>query len=586
MIHPIHSLLKQGPLIAAVCGSGQVTAAAMQSGADLLFVLNSGYYRSVIGIGSLAGFMPFGNANDQTLHLLEEFVLPHRPVAPLVAGVLASDPTVPLDERLSKLKDFGIRGITNWPALGCTDGSFRAALENSGELTVESEANMLAAARERGFYTFGFAFDAADACAFAQSGADAIVLGSGLTRQFDDVYQHRDQVQAVIARILDARAQIDRVRRGVPCLVFGGPFTTPEDLEQLFLQTRVSGFAGGSAVDRIPVENILRSTVRRFKATAEHIAEKRGAEGMGPLIGRTARMTELFTAIKKIAPYDVNVLIEGESGTGKELIAAQIHRMSPRAQQPFVTLNCGAIPDSLLESELFGHEKGAFTGADRRRLGKFELAHKGTLFLDEIADLSPRGQVALLRAIQQGEILRVGGDTYVPVDVRILAASNQPLSKLVEQGRFRSDLFHRICHIALLAPPLRERIDDIPLLAAEVLGRLQSQLNRRILGLSPRFQQKLAQHAWPGNIRELQHVLMRAALLEDGPALEGMHFAPAARAGEVLDTADGSPLALAKHRLFRDAAERALKDNKGNKSLAAAALGVSRKTLYAWLREK
>src|SRR5262249_24793046 len=159
---------------------------------------------------------------------------------------------------------------------------------------------------------------------------------------------------------------------------------------------------------------------------------KRAAEGLGPLIGRTAKMAELFNTLKKIAPYDVNVVIEGESGTGKELIAAQIHRMSPRAQQAFVTLNCGAIPDSLLESELFGHEKGAFTGADRKRLGKFELAHKGTLFLYEIADLSARGQVALLRAIQQGEVLRVGGDTYIPVDVRILAASNQPLAKLVD----------------------------------------------------------------------------------------------------------------------------------------------------------
>jgi len=585
MIHPIHSILMPGPAIAAVCGSGQVTAAAVQAQADLLFVFNAGYYRSVIGIGSLASVMPFGNANDQTQDLLERYVLPHRPRVPIVAGVLGSDPTQPLSDRFERLKTLGVRGITNWPALGNIESSFRTALEESGELTIEIEAKMLTAARERGFYSFGFAFNAADACKFAASGVDALILGAGLTRQFDDIYQHRDQVQQSIARVNETRAQVERIRKGIPFLVFGGPFTTPEDLEQLFLQTRISGFAGGSAVDRLPVENVVRSTIRRFKTAAGHAAEKGAIEGLGPLIGRSGRMTELFATIKKVAPYDVNVVIEGESGTGKELIASQLHRMSPRAQQPFVTLNCGAIPDSLLESELFGHEKGAFTGADRRRLGKFELAHKGTLFLDEIADLSARGQVALLRAIQQGEINRVGGDAYIPVDVRILAASNQPLAKLVEQGRFRSDLYHRISQITLLAPPLRERTDDIPLLAKEILARIQTQLNKKIAGLSHRFTEKLTLHAWAGNIRELQHVLMRAALLEDGPLLEGIHFAPTVRGDATPDLTDSQPLTRAKRQLFREAAEKALKDNKGNKSLAAAALGVSRKTLYAWLKE-
>src|SRR5439155_12117494 len=212
--------------------------------------------------------------------------------------------------------------------------------------------------------------------------------------------------------------------------------------------------------------------------------------------------------------------VEAGSGVGKGRLATQIHRLSSRAHGPLVTLNCGAIPDTLLESELFGHEKGAFTGADRRRLGKFELADKGTLFLDEIADLSPHGQVALLRAIQQREITRVGGDRSRPVDVRILAASNRPLAVLVEQGRFRADLYYRLNGVAIRLPPLRQRLEDSPLLVEHILSRLRVQFKRKLRGLSAGFSAKLDAHDWPGNIRELEQVLVQAAMLEDGPILD------------------------------------------------------------------
>ena len=244
------------------------------------------------------------------------------------------------------------------------------------------------------------------------------------------------------------------------------------------------------------------------------------------MLGRSPRMQELFGLIRRVAPFDVNVCIEGESGSGKELVAVHLHKLNRRANQPFVTLNCGAIPDTLLESELFGHEKGAFTGADRRRLGKFELAQGGTLFLDEIADLSPHGQVALLRAIQQREITRVGGDRPIPIDVRIVAASNQSLLRLSDQGRFRPDLYHRLNNVTLHVPPLRDRLGDLPVLIEDILARQQVQLGRRISGVSPRFLAKLNRHAWPGNVRELQHVLAQAALLEENLVLEGLHFQP------------------------------------------------------------
>jgi two-component system response regulator HydG len=302
-------------------------------------------------------------------------------------------------------------------------------------------------------------------------------------------------------------------------------------------------------------------------------------------------MQRLFQIIRRVAPFDVSVYIEGESGAGKELVAIQLHQHNRRAPHPFVTVNCGAIPDNLLESELFGHEKGSFTGADRKRLGKFELAQHGTLFLDEVADLSPHGQVALLRALQQREIVRVGGERPIPVDVRVIAASNQPLGRLVEQGRFRADLYHRLNNVTVRVPPLRERLEDLPILAEDALARLQALLGRRISGVTPRFLARLRRHAWPGNVRELQHVLTQAALLEDGMLLEGKDFVPqpaglrhmpAASAGEAGPAAFASAPAEGPQDR-REAARRALAAHGGNKSRAAAALGVTRKTLYAWL---
>jgi len=311
-------------------------------------------------------------------------------------------------------------------------------------------------------------------------------------------------------------------------------------------------------------------------------------------------MRRVFEMIRRIAPHDVSVCIEGESGSGKELIAAQIHRLSPRVHEALVTLNCGAIPDPLLESELFGHERGAFTGADRRRLGKFELAHRGTLFLDEVADLSPRGQVALLRAIQQREITRVGGEGPFRVDVRILAASNRDLARLVRDGRFRADLYHRLDGVTVRVPPLRERREDIPALAESILGRLEIQLDRRILGLSEGFLRKLLEAPWPGNVREMEHVLCRAAILEDGAVLEGRWFDPAAGDLESAPLEAPAPYALPALPLHglpgpvtdrrrsagsrRAAAEEAVRRAAGNKSRAAGALGISRKTLYVWLK--
>lgn len=569
---------QRSPLVGVVAGTGLVTSGALDAGADLLFALNSGFYRSQ-GSGSFAAFLPYGNANDQTEDLLREHLLPRRGRMPVIAGVLVNDPECALDERLARLKGLGVEGIVNWPTVGFVDGQFRATLEQAG-LGIAAEVAMLRRAKEMGFATFGFSvIGDGSTCRFAETGVDAMILGLGLTHEVHDVQERRDHIQHSSTLLNAALGEIAKTGKSPVCLAFGGPITTPEDLEQLLAHSAIDGFAGGSVFERLPFQSAIVSLVRRFKSLLLRTGDVAHPAGFGPLVGLSERMLELYRRVGRVAPFDVSVYIQGESGTGKELVASQIHRLSSRRHRAFVTLNCGAIPDSLFESELFGHEKGAFTGAHRRRLGKFELAQGGTLFLDEIADLSPHGQVALLRAIQQREITPVGGERPKAVDVRILAASNRPLGKLVEQGGFRADLYYRLNGVTIELPPLRQRVDDLPFLIEHILARLGVQFKRMVLSLSPEFFAKIAAHDWPGNVRELEHALTQSIMLEDGPILEGKHFEPAPRrpAAISLDNDPSSPR--------RSAVRLAMQQADGNKSRAAEILGVTRRTLYAWLRE-
>ncbi len=565
------------PVVGVVTGSGQVAQSAVEAGADFLLVLNSGLYRNQ-GAGSLAGFLPYGNANRQTLELLRTHVLPRAHGVPVIAGVLASDPEIDLGEHLATLKDLGVAGVTNWPAVDFVDGRYREALEAEG-LGSGPEVGLIRSARAAGLYAFGFTLGPDLAARFAGAGADGLILNLGLTRPVEGVVERRDQLQQAIVRLnAMLRAAASPGRRPL-CVAYGGPIAGQEDLEQLLLHAPVDGFAGGSVFERLPVQRAIASAVGRFKGVVRRVAEE--DQPAGPLVGRGPAMRELLRLIDRVAPYDVSVCIEGETGSGKELVATQVHLGSPRAHRPFVTVNCGAIPETLLESELFGHEKGAFTGADRIRLGKFEVADGGTLFLDEVADLSPRGQVALLRALQQREITRVGASAPRAIDVRVVAASNQPLLGLVAAGKFRADLYYRLNQFLLTVPPLRARAEDLPLLAEHILEGLRHRLRRPIAGASRRFLAKLAQHHWPGNVRELQHVLCQSALLEDGELLEGAHFTPGPAPVPPKAEEPTGP-SLSRRQIARDALERA----GGNKSRAAEALGITRKTLYAWLESR
>jgi len=332
----------------------------------------------------------------------------------------------------------------------------------------------------------------------------------------------------------------------------------------------------------------LRLKVRRFleqrnlEREVERLRDEVAArDRLGALLGRSAPMQQLFRAVRRVAGSRASVLVRGESGTGKELVARAIHELGPRRDAPFVAVNCAAIPETLMESELFGHERGAFTDAREARMGKFEAAGGGTLFLDEIGEISPAVQAKLLRVLQERTIERLGGGRPIEVDVRIVAATNRDLEAAVAAGEFRSDLYYRINVVPLEVPPLRARRDDIPLLVASFLERLAADEGGPRRELSAEAWEALQRHDWPGNVRELENAIERATTLAEGPGI-GLEDLPeevrlaglkaAVRAGQM-------PFDEAVSRFERDLLQEALERARWNQTRAAEHLGITRRQL-------
>ncbi|HEV2722783.1 MAG TPA: sigma-54 dependent transcriptional regulator [Thermoanaerobaculia bacterium] len=302
------------------------------------------------------------------------------------------------------------------------------------------------------------------------------------------------------------------------------------------------------------------------------------------IIGRSAAMQKVYNAIETVGPTDATVLITGESGTGKELVARAIHTASARRFHPFVAIHCGALTDTLLESELFGHEKGAFTGAQYRKKGKFEIAEGGTVFLDEIGDISVKTQTDLLRVLQEHEITRVGGHQPIKVDFRCVAATNRSLEEMMSDGRFRADLFYRLNVFRMELPPLRDRRDDIPLLVDHFVKKYAAQMNKKIGGLSALAMTRLQQHGWPGNVRELENAVERAIVVAHGGELEEEDFglkpvAPLTKSILIPDAPKSLDEMEKAHIL------RVLEECNHNQTRAAELLHIDRVTLHNKLKK-
>ncbi len=347
----------------------------------------------------------------------------------------------------------------------------------------------------------------------------------------------------------------------------------------------------------LPSNDTLRLVVERAVARRRLVEENRRLrESLSPqvrfdtLVGKSSAMQSVLELVRKAARSDANILIQGESGTGKELVARAIHANSPRAAEVFVPVDCAALPEQLLESELFGHERGAFTGAERTKPGMFEVADRGTLLLDEVGELPLGLQAKLLRALQEREIRRVGGTKLIPVDVRLVSATNRDLGESVSKREFREDLFYRVNVILIALPPLRDRTGDVPLLAYHFLGRYGRNRERPLEGLDADALALLEAYTWPGNIRELQNVIERACALADGPTLRLRdlpdHIRGRGRPGPAVP-GKRLPLRQARERWLRVFTQEylldLLRDHGGNISQAAKTAGVDRKTLHRLL---
>lgn len=339
--------------------------------------------------------------------------------------------------------------------------------------------------------------------------------------------------------------------------------TKPFKMEELLILLR-----------RALEERQLRQEVRSLRQ------EVRSRYQLSHIVGKGQAMQEVFELIRKVSGSKSTVLLRGESGTGKELVAGAIHDNSPRKDRPFIAVNCSALPEALLESELFGHVKGAFTGAVACKKGLFEEAQSGTIFLDEICDISVAVQAKLLRAIQEGEIKPVGGVKSIQVDSRLIAATNQNLEEAIRRGKFREDLFYRLNVVSITLPPLRERPEDIPLLVYHFLKKYARQVQREILGIDPEALDLLLDYPWPGNVRELENAIERAIVLGQNPRILAADLPPSVTAEKIglLKRALKEEVTLAE--LEREYIDQVLKKTKGHRSLAAKILGIDRRTLY------
>lgn len=316
--------------------------------------------------------------------------------------------------------------------------------------------------------------------------------------------------------------------------------------------------------------------VTRVEQENQKLREKEGEQGFDEIIGSSVPMQRVFETIRRVAKSDISVLIVGESGTGKELIARALHRQGDRASGPFVAINCGAIPETLLESELFGHEKGAFTGAHTQRKGRIEAAHHGTLFLDEIGELPLALQVKLLRVLQERCIERVGGRVSIEVDARVVAATNMDLQKALAEGKFREDLYYRLNTITVTVPPLRDRGADVVMLAELFLKRIAAGAKKKLTGFTKDAKLAVERYSWPGNVRELENRIKRAVAMSDGPKIGAEDL----QLEEALGHFMGNTLRQARERVERELIQRTLEKTRGNITRAAAELGVSRPTLH------
>jgi len=409
IITALNGILASGkPVIGAAVGSGLSARYARDGGADFLLVLNAGKFRSC-GVHSIAAYMPFSSCNSMVIDLGEKEIIPLIRTIPVIFGACPTDPLLDFDYFINRIRKIGFAGVNNFPTVCLLDGNFRQHLEDTG-LGFEREVHFMGKSSKAGLFTVAYVHSVEDAVKMAQADVDVVCLNFGFTVGGKTAVKRGITLKEAAARAQKVFDAAVCIKPNIIKLVYGGPVASPDDFRYIAEHTDVQGYVGGSAIERLPVETTISQITSQFKSIfilqkensylKRQLAPKRSFD---KIVGNSLKMQEIHELILKVADIDVNVLITGETGTGKDLVAWALHFYSKRNRAAFITVNCAALPSTLLESELFGHEKGAFTGAIQKRLGRFEMAHNGTLFLNEIGEMDLAQQAELLTAIQQKE---------------------------------------------------------------------------------------------------------------------------------------------------------------------------------------
>ncbi len=582
-------------IVGAAVGSGFAAKYAIKGGADLLLVLNAGRFRAA-GVPSLAAYMPFENCNDTVMSLGSKEIIPQAKGVPVIIGVCATDPYLNTKVLIKEIRNNGFMGINNFPTVSILDGNYRVLLEEN-DIGFDREVELIKQASQVGVFTVAFVFNENEALAMVDAGVDMLCVNFGFTLGGYNGVKHGLTIQEATNKAIKIFDVVDKTRPAVFKMVYGGPITNPDTLGDLICATGAHGYIGGSAIERIPIENNITEIMKEFKGLLklkeENLFLKQQLarrDGLEDIIGNSDIMQELYETIVKVAETDANVLITGESGTGKDLVSRAIHLRSKRKTATYIKINCASIPFSLLESELFGHEKGAYTGAHIRHIGRFERANGGTLFLDEIAEMEIGLQSKMLRVIEDREFERVGGSETISVDVRLISATNQDLSYAMSEKSFRQDLFYRLNVLSIRIPPLRERKEDIPLLVNYFINKINNKFGFKIKKIESAALDAALEYDWPGNVRELEHALERAAVLGDKVTIMGKYLPRDTNKIKVQKKAfgfigeglDSDSLVRVSDR---EKVIQALENNYWNITRAAATLCISRKTLYVWLKK-
>lgn len=587
-----NSLKMNKPVIGVSVGSGLFAKQAIKGGADFLLALSAGRFRAA-GIPSIGCMMPYSNSNELVFDFSSREILPKLKDKAVICGINATDPNYTHDDLIRKVKDMGFSGVNNFPTIGLIDGQLREWLEENG-LGYQQEIDFMKKAVESNLFTIAFVFNEEQAREMTKVGVDVICAHFGWTRGGEKSGKVFSTINDCLEMTDSIFCAVDEINPSAFKMIYGGPVNTPEDAYYFYKNSQTIGYIGGSSFERIPTELAITETTDKFKNyyklkqenkhLKKELLKKRGFD---EIVGQSIIMQDMYELINKVADKDVNVLIQGESGTGKELVAKALHFNSKRSLGPLIKVNCAALPPNLLESELFGHEKGAFTGADKRRLGKFELANHGTLFLDEIGEMDVDLQSKVLRIIQQQEFERVGGEKTIFVDVRLVCATNIDLKQAVEENHFREDLYYRLNVVEINTPPLRRHTEDIPLLCNRFLEEFKTKYQLEEKRLAPDVIAYLMECPWLGNVRELKHVLERAVILSEGKyirrddlVVEDFQISHREEKINAPHSINSGVLASSKDHLESTYIQEILNECQWNRTEAANRMGISRRTLY------